>query len=264
MPRGLADAVVASAATMIRFLAVQHSFSEFLGAFEPELEARDIGFTYLRPVTGQDVFANARQFDSLWLLGGAWPVTDAAHCPWVPDEVRLVQAFERADRPVVGLGFGGHVVALAHGSRASPEPAHLAYWTTARATDAGRDDPVARAIDGARVLVMANGDVAAPEGVAPVAVDDRGRWIALRPAARTYALRFRPDLKPGMIEDMVMEEDRDVPEDIGALLDEARRRWPESQLVNRRVAAALVEALGLMDEVRKARTILLRTVPGDS
>jgi GMP synthase-like glutamine amidotransferase len=248
---------------MIRFLAVQHSFAEFLGAFEPEFEARDIGFSYLRPVTGQDVFANARQFDSLWLLGGAWPVDDVEHCPWVPDEVRLVRAFEAAGRPVVGLGFGAHVVALAHGGLASPEPAHLAYWTTARATGAGRDDPVAQAIDGRRVLVMANGDVCPPAGMDPVAVADDGRWIALRPGERSYALRFRPELKPGMIEDMVMEEGRPVPDDIAELLDEARRSWPDMQDVQRRVVAALVGALALMDESRKARTILLRTVEGE-
>lgn len=249
---------------MIRFLAVQHSFSEFLGAFEPELEARDIGFTYLRPVTGQDVFANARQFDSLWLLGGAWPVDDTEHCPWIADEVRLVQAFEKAGRPVVGLGFGAHVIALAHGGAPQPLPVHFARWTTAHATDAGRDDPVARAIDGRRVLAMANGDVSAPAGVEPVAVDADGAWLVLRPSTRTYALRCRPELKPGMIEDMIMEDDRPVPEDIGALLDEARRNWAETQETTHRVAAALVSALGLMDESRKAPTILLRTVgPGE-
>lgn len=245
---------------MIRFLAVQHSFAEFLGALEPQFEARDIAFSYLRPVTGQDVFANALLFDALWLLGGAHPIADAAHCPWADDEVRLVRAFERAQRPVVGLGLGAHVIAVAHGGTASAEPAHDARWTTARATAAGQDDPVARAVDGRRVLVMANGAVAAPAGAPPLVVDEAGRWLALRPSPRTYALLFRPELKPGMIEDMIMEDDRPLPEDIGAILDEARARWPETQETTHRVTAALVESLALMDEARKAKTFLLRTV----
>lgn len=248
---------------MIRFLAVQHTHAEFLGALEPQFEAREIAFTYLRPVTGQDVFASALQFDSLWLLGGAWPVEDAEHCPWVRDELRLVRAFEHARRPVVGLGFGAHVVAAAHGGAPSPDPVHDARWTTARATEAGRDDPVARAVDGRHVLVMANGSVAPPVDAPPLVVDDDGRWLALRPSARSYALLFRPELKPGMIEDMIMEEGRPVPEDIGALLDEARVRWPDMQETTHRVVAALVEALGLMDESRKAPTIILKTVRGE-
>lgn len=247
---------------MIRFLAVQHTHAEFLGALEPHFEARGIAFTYLRPVTGQDVFANALLYDSLWLLGGAWPVEDAGHCPWVGDEMRLARAFERARRPVVGLGFGAHVIAAAHGGAASGEPPHDARWTTARATAAGRDDPLARAVDGRRVLVMANGSVSSPAGTAPIVVDEAGRWLALRPSERTYALLFRPELKPGMIEDMIMEEGRPVPDDMGMLLEEARTRWTETQATTHRVVAALVEALGLMDEIRKAPTIMLRPVPG--
>jgi GMP synthase-like glutamine amidotransferase len=153
---------------MIRFLAIQHTFSEFFGALEPQFEARDFAFTYLRPVTGQDVAAAAGQFDCLWLLGGAYPVADREHCPWIDDERRLVSAFARSRRPVVGLGFGAHVVALAHGGTAHLEPEHDAYWTVARVTEAGREDPVARAVDGRHVLVMVNGAVDLPGGVTPL------------------------------------------------------------------------------------------------
>lgn len=248
---------------MIRFLAIQHTFSEFFGALEPQFEARDIAFTYLRPVTGQEIAAAAGQFDCLWLLGGAYPVADRVHCPWIEDERRLVAAFAKARRPVVGLGFGGHVVALAHGGVARAEPVHDAYWTVAHATTAGQDDPLARAVDGRRVLVMANGSVALPDDVAPIVVDDRGRWIGIRPGPLAYGLAFRPELKPGMIEDMIMEEGRPVPDDIGMLLDEARARWDETQETTARVAAALVEALDLMQERRKMPVFGLRPVKGE-
>jgi GMP synthase-like glutamine amidotransferase len=249
--------------TMVRFLAIQHTFSEFFGALEPQFEARGIGFSYLRPVTGQDVAAAAGQFDCLWLLGGAYPVADRAHCPWIEDELRLVAAFGKSRRPVVGLGFGSHAVALAHGGTARAEPAHDAYWTIAHATEAGRDDPLARAVDGRRVLVIANGSVDLPHGLAPIAVDERGRWIAIRPTPLAYGLAFRPELKPGMIEDMIMEDGRPVPDHIGALLEEARARWDETQETTARVVAALIEALDLMQERRKMPVFGLQPVRGD-
>jgi GMP synthase-like glutamine amidotransferase len=248
---------------MIRFLAIQHTFSEFLGALEREFEARGIAFTYLRPVTGQDVAAAAGQFDCLWLLGGAHPVTDRERCPWIDDERRLVGVFAKSRRPVVGLGFGAHVVALAYGGAAHAEPEHDAYWTVAHATGAGRDDPLARAVDGRRVLVMVNGRVDLPPDVAPIVVGDDGRWLAIRPAPLAYGLAFRPELKPGMIEDMIMEDGRQVPENVGMLLDEARARWSESQETSARVIAALVEALDLMRERRKMPVFGLRPVSGD-
>ncbi|MFZ5556023.1 MAG: type 1 glutamine amidotransferase [Pseudomonadota bacterium] len=246
---------------MKHFLVVQHTYSEFLGLIERQLENRDIGFTYCRPFTGQDVPGNALQHDALWLLGGAHPVTDAEHCPWVADEVRLVGLFRKAKRPVVGIGFGGLVVALAAGGRPHAEPAHSAYWTVARATEAGRDDPLAQAVDGRTVLVMYDGRVDLPAAVPVVATDAEGRWIAARPDAETYALLFRPELKPGMLEDMIMEEARPTPDHIGELLGEARERWNEMQATTDRVLVALVSALDLMQERRKAPVFKINVAP---
>ena len=104
---------------MKRFLAVQHSFAEFFGALETQWEARGIGFKYVRPVTGEDVAGTPSQFDALWLLGAAYAAADREHCPWVDDEVRLVRAFAKSKRPIVGLGFGAHVLAAAYGATLS-------------------------------------------------------------------------------------------------------------------------------------------------
>lgn len=52
---------------MLRFLAIQHTDSEFLGAFERQFESRDIGFVYQRPASGWDIAGSTRQFDALWL-----------------------------------------------------------------------------------------------------------------------------------------------------------------------------------------------------
>lgn len=125
---------------MKQFLVVQHTYSEFLGAIEKQLENRDIGFFYCRPFTGQRLPASALQYDALWLLGGAYPVNDRGPCPWLDDEFRLIRVFQNARRAIVGLGFGGLLVAQAAGGAAHAEPAQRAYWTTAHATDVGAED----------------------------------------------------------------------------------------------------------------------------
>jgi hypothetical protein len=138
---------------------------------------------------------------------------------------------------------------------------HDAYWTTAHAAD--QDDPLARAVAGRRVLVMANGRVELPGDVPPIVVDDAGRWIAIRPHPLSYGLLFRPELKPGMIEDMIVEADRPVPTNVAELLDEARLRWEETQATTDRVVAALVEALDLMQERHKPPVFSLKAVSGE-
>lgn len=245
---------------MKQFLVVQHTFSEFLGSIENQLESRDIGFAYQRPFLDQQLPGSAHQFDALWSLGGAYPVSDRDNCPWIDDELRLIGLFRHARRPIVGIGFGGLLAAAYEGGLSHEEPEHQAYWTTAHATAAGKDDPLANAVDGRTVLVMCNGSVDLPAGLEPVVVDDRGQWLAIRPEPLTYGMLFRPELKPGMLEDMIMEEGRPVPENMGDLLEEARRQWPNMQETRDRVVAALVTALDLMQERRKRPVFRLNVV----
>jgi len=123
----------------------------------------------------------------------------------------------------------------------------------------GQADPVAAAVDGGKVLVMTNGRVDLPPDIKPILTDENGEWIAMR-GELAYGLLFRPELKPGMLEDMIMEEGRPLPENISVVLDEARVQWNDSQRTTDRVLAALVTALDLMRERRKMPVFKLNPV----
>ncbi|OYV78419.1 MAG: GMP synthase, partial [Acidithiobacillus ferrivorans] len=129
--------------------------------------------------------------------------------------------------------------------------------------EAGRNDPLAQAVDGAQVMVWSPGIATLPEGIEPLVVDDEGRWIAFRPEEGVVGLLFRPEMKPGLIEDILMEEDRETPENIGELLGQARALWPEMQKTTDRVIVALVRELSLMTEKRKPRVFALKVDTGD-
>lgn len=237
---------------MKQFAVVQHTYAEFLGQIESQLEKRDIGFVYHRPFVGQQLPGSAGQFDALFLLGGANAPTDREALPWLDDELRLIGAFRQAQRPIVGFGLGAALIAEYEGAQMSAEPLHRAYWTTAHKTEAGEGDALAEAADGKRVLVMSNGTAHLPSGMEPIVVDDEGEWLAIRPDKLTYAMQFRPELKPGMIEDMIMEANRTTPDNIGDLLAQARQEWRASQDLTDHIVVALVKELDLMTERRKA------------
>lgn len=240
---------------MIRFAVVQHTYSEFLGRIESQLEQRNIAFHYIRPFVGQALPASPGQYDALFLLGGKVPVTDRRSAPWVDKELELIARFRQAQRPVVGIGFGGLLVAVAAGAEPLAEPFHRAGWVTGRATEAARCDALAQAVDGRRLLVLVNGGARLAAGLVPIVTDEHGEWLAVRPDPLTYGMLFRPELKPGMIEDMVMEAGRDVPDHIGELLATARREWAAMQETADRVLVALVKELDLMSERRKPPVI---------
>lgn len=236
---------------MKNYCVVQHSYSEFLGLIETQLEKRDIGFSYFRPFVGQGLPGSAAQFDGLWLLGGAWPTADEEHNPWIPEELSLIDVFRRAKRPVIGLGMGGLLVAQQAGGQARETPLYRARFVTAHCTKAGQGDRLAEALDGQRVLVMVNGRVDLPEGLEPTLVDEDGDWLAIRPDPLTYGLLFRPEMKPGMLEDIIMEAKHNPPPNIGELLSEARMEWQAMQKITDQVVAGLVTELALMQERRK-------------
>ncbi len=245
---------------MKRFMLIQHSYAEFLGMIEKQLESRNIGFQYQRPFLGSDLPASASQHDALWLLGGAYPANDELACPWLPQERRLIAAFRKMGRPIVGIGFGALLLVGESGGEIVDEPYFNTYWTTCHSTEAGRDDPLARAVDGQTMLVMVNGNAVLPPGMSPLVVDDAGRWLAVRPDENSYAMLFRPELKPGMIEDMMMEDSRPLPDDIGEILARARAGWNNGQQVAAGICAALVSALDLMTERRKMPVFSLNPV----
>jgi len=237
---------------MKNYAVIQHNYSEFLGQVERQLEIRDIGFNYFRPFVGQDLPGSAIHFDALFILGGSTLVNDEEQNPWMESEKRVLRLFQASRRPVVGIGFGALLLAENVGATLNDEPYHNAYWTTAHKTPAGDNDALAEAVDGKRVLVFCNGSASLPDNIEPIVVDDDGNWLAIRPDSMSYGILFRPELKPGMIEDMVMEAGRDTPDNIGELLTTARQEWVETQKTTDQIIMALVKSLDLMKERHKA------------
>lgn len=243
---------------MQNYMVVQNTYSEFLGLIEKQLERRNIGFDYYRPFLDQGLPASVGQFDGVFVLGGACGPADSGQLPYHDDVLRVIDLFRKARRPVTGIGLGGLLVAEAAGGQASTEPEYTAAFVTAHKTSAGEGDALAEALDGHRLLVLYHGSVSLPDDVAPLLVDDEGRWLAIRPDPLTYALLFRPEMKPGMLEDIIMEDGHNPPPNIGDLLGEARMNWAEMQEITDKVVVALVSELGLMQERHKAPVFSLK------
>lgn len=242
---------------MQNYLVVQNTYSEFLGLIEKPLELRDIGFDYHRPFLDQGLPASVGQFDGLFVLGGAC-APDDERLDYHDDVLRLIGLFQKVKHPVTGFGLGGLLVAEAAGGEVSHEPEYTAGFLTAHKTVAGEGDALAEALDGQQVFVLYHGSVGLPNDVEPILVDDEGRWLAIRPEPHTYGVLFRPEMKPGMLEDIIMEDGHNPPPNIGELLGEVRLHWGEMQRITDKVVVALVSELGLMQERHKMPVFSLK------
>lgn len=211
---------------------LQHVEAEYLGLIEDHLEGRSIRFNYCRPFAGGRVPEEADQYDGLIVLGGG-PL-GAVSGPLIPSlapELRLTRDFLARRLPVIGIGIGSVILAVAAGGGAVEEPLRFSVGIATRA-DANalggamperfptaiymRDRPVLPADS----RILARGEDGAP---AVFSVGDAG-----------IGFLGHPGVKSAMIEDLVME------------FEETPEGTAESLAALRSVQAEIAESLAGM------------------
>jgi GMP synthase-like glutamine amidotransferase len=223
---------------------IQHTSSEYLGLIEDHLEGRGIRFRYFRPFTpggrlpGRDAIR-----DGLVLLGGGvWGAGGSRDLPTLAEEVRLAHAALMFGSPVIGIGLGAQILAIAAGGRAQAAP--LAFEVSL----AQRSDE--RALNGylppEYPLALYLRDRAVPPDYARVlALDARGHPALWQIGERAFGFSGHPGLKVAMVEDLIMEFD-EAPADPAPTLSRLRaaQRAMEDALVP--IMTGLVQLAGWM------------------
>jgi GMP synthase-like glutamine amidotransferase len=75
------------------------------------------------------VFPEPTDYDAIVPLGARWSTYDLATVgTWVVPELELLRAAYAADLPVLGICFGGQLLATAHGGSVEPSPAPELGW----------------------------------------------------------------------------------------------------------------------------------------
>lgn len=183
---------------------LQHTEGEFLGLMEDHFESRAIRFNYVRPfVPGASIPASAEDYAGLVLLGGGpRGIVSGDLLPSLAPELRLARAFLVAGRPVIGIGLGSAILAVAAGGGAEAAPLRFEVGT------AHRSDP---AVLGGHLpahyplaLYLRDRPVL-PPGAQVLATDDGGAPALFQIGANSLGFTGHPGVKTGMIEDLVME-----------------------------------------------------------
>ncbi len=106
---------------------VQHTSADYLGLMEDHLEGRRIRFSYFRPFTEKGEIPQAGEFcDGLVLLGGGpWGSAGGRDVPTLDEEIALTRTMLDQGIPVVGIGLGAQILAIAAGG--GSEPSGLAF-----------------------------------------------------------------------------------------------------------------------------------------
>ena len=223
----------------------QHTSAEYLGLIEDHLEGRGIRFRYYRPVAergGLPLPATVR--DGLILLGGGpWGSAGARDLPTLEREIQLAKNCLGRAVPVVGIGLGAQILAIAAGGGSEATPLECSIGSASRSDAAALGGFLPETFP----LAIYMRDRARPPADARVhARDTSGRPALWQVGANSLGFAGHPGLKVAMVEDLVMEFD-EAPPEIDSVLPRLReiQRPLEDALVP--IMTGVIAVTGWMD-----------------
>jgi GMP synthase-like glutamine amidotransferase len=226
---------------------IQHTQSEWLGHIEDHLEGRGIRFGYARPFTAGGKLPDRNLLgDGLIMLGGGpWgTATEGRKLPTLEAEIRLARACLMLEKPVVGIGIGAQILAIAGDGRSEGAPLTFTVGVARRVRDGALNGFLPERFPS--VVYMRDRPV--PPAYADVlAVDEEGYPALYQIGRNAFGFAGHPGVRRAMIEDLLMESD-DLPADPAPGLEKLLGLGPAIEDALVAIMSGLVQLAGWMDK----------------
>ena len=183
---------------------IQHTSADYLGLLEDHLEGRRIRFRYFRPFTEQGAIPGPTDTcDGLVLLGGGpWGGSGDRDVPTLQGEVALTRNMLDQGRPVLGIGLGAQILAIAAGGAAEPAPLSFEVGYATRL----EEDALAGFLPERFPHAVYMRDRPQPPADARIlAVDAENRPAIFQVGSNALGFCGHPGFKTAMAEDLIME-----------------------------------------------------------
>jgi GMP synthase-like glutamine amidotransferase len=228
---------------------VQHTSADYLGLLEDHLEGRRIRFRYFRPFTEQGAVPGPGDTcDGLVLLGGGpWGSAGGRDVPTLQAEIDLTRNMLDQGRPVLGIGLGAQILAIAAGGGSTPAPLSFEVGYATRVMDEALGGFLPRRFP--HVIYMRDRPEPPPEARI-LAQDERNRPAIFQVGTNALGFCGHPGFKTAMAEDLVMEFE-EAPEDPAPRLQALQLLVPEIEDALVPIMTGIVKVTGLMRTRRR-------------
>jgi GMP synthase-like glutamine amidotransferase len=234
---------------------VQHTSADYLGLIEDHLEGRRIRFRYFRPFTEQGTVPGpGDECDGLVLLGGGpWGSAGGRDVPTLHKEIVVTRAMLDMGKPVIGIGLGAQILAIAAGGSSESMPLEFAVGYATRVVD----DAMAGFLPERFPHVTYMRDrPALPAEAQVLAVDAQERPAVFQLGVNALGFCGHPGFKTAMAEDLIMEFE-EAPEDPAPRLQQLQLLVPEIEDALVPIMTGIIKVTGLM-QIRHRIPISLR------
>jgi len=190
---------------------VQHTSAEYLGLIEDHLEGRGVRFHYYRPFTEKKTMPKFESIaDGLILLGGGpWGSAGTRDLPTLRQEIVLAEACLTNDWPVIGIGLGAQILALASGGKSEPAPLTFEIGAARRTTDKALNGYLPETYP---LAIYMRDRPVPPQSASVLALDDKDLPALWQVGKRALGFAGHPGLKVAMVEDLIMEFEESPPD----------------------------------------------------
>ena len=223
---------------------IQHTSAEYLGLMEDHFEGRRIRFAYVRPFTGGVAPPHPDSVaDGLVLLGGGpWGSAGARNLPTLEGEIAIARTCLMLEKPIVGIGVGAQILALAAGGAVEAAPLRFMLDTARRCQDGALNGYLPESWP---VAVYGRDRAVPPDHAQILARIGTGEPALWQIGGNAFGFAGHPGLKVAMVEDLIMEFE-EAPADPASALRALRaaQRAIEDALVP--IMTGLVQMTGLM------------------
>ena len=228
---------------------LQHTSADYLGLMEDHLEGRRIRFRYFRPFTEQGTVPQAGDVsDGLFLMGGGpWGSAGGRDLPTLELEIRLTRGMLEQGKPVIGIGLGAQILAIAAGGGSQQAALEFAVGYANRVVDDALGGFMPERFP--HVSYMRDRPIL-PADAKVLAEDEAGRPAVFQVGQNSLGFVGHPGFKTAMAEDLVMEFE-ESPENPAPLLENLQLMMREIEDALVPIMTGVIKITGLMQTRRR-------------
>ena len=228
---------------------LQHTSADYLGLMEDHLEGRRIRFRYFRPFTEQGTVPQAGDVsDGLFLMGGGpWGSAGGRNLPTLEPEIRLTRGMLDQGKPVIGIGLGAQILAIAAGGGSQQAALEFEVAYANRVVDDALGGFMPERFP--HVSYMRDRPIL-PADAKVLAEDEAGRPAVFQVGQNSLGFVGHPGFKTAMAEDLIMEFE-ESPKNPAPLLENLQLMMREIEDALVPIMTGVIKITGLMQTRRR-------------
>jgi len=189
-----------------KVLVLQHAESENLGTIEDALKTGGAAFHYVRTFDGESIPHDADGSSGLIVMGGPMGVYETDRFPFLVQEMKLIEAFLQAQKPILGVCLGSQLLAAALGATVRKGRKKEIGWFPIQLSAAGEQDALWADQPSRFVAYHWHGDIFdLPKGAVALASSDITPVQSFRFGERAYGILFHLEVTERHIGKMLDE-----------------------------------------------------------